>query len=122
MLSFGFDQAPFGVVGLETALGVGITYLVQDGKLDLGQLVYRMSERPAEICHLPGGKLEEGAEADFVLFDPQATWTVDPACFHSKSRNSSFVGETLTGKVVATFLRGRLTYRDEAASLKSSQV
>ncbi len=113
-----FDQAPFGVIGLETALAAGITYLVRDGKLDLGQLIYRMSERPAEIAHLPGGRLEEGCDADFFLFDPEASWVVEPQKFHSKSRNSSYLGETLTGKVIATFLRGRLTYRDESTSVK----
>jgi dihydroorotase len=113
-----FDQAPFGVIGLETALAAGITYLVRDGKMDLGQLIYRMTERPAEIAHLPGGALQEGNEADFVLFDPDLEWVVEPNNFHSKSRNSSFLGETLTGKVIATFLRGRLTYRNELTSLK----
>jgi dihydroorotase len=112
-----FDQAPFGVVGLETALAVGITYLVQDGRLNLGQLIYRLSERPAEIAHLPGGRLEEGVEADFILFDPTVTWAVDPGKFRSKSRNSSFVDETLTGRVAATFLRGRLTYRWDDTSV-----
>jgi dihydroorotase len=113
-----FDQAPFGVIGLETALGVAITYLVKDGRMDLGELLYRMSERPAEIFDLPVGKLEEGCDADFVLFDPEATWEVDPDRFRSKSRNSSFTGETLTGRVCATFLRGRLTFRDDTASVK----
>ncbi|MFO7654644.1 MAG: dihydroorotase [Candidatus Krumholzibacteriia bacterium] len=112
-----FDQAPFGVLGLETALAVGVTYLVRDGKMDLGRLVECMTEKPAAVMNLPGGRLEEGGEADFVLFDPQRQWQVDPARFHSRSRNSSFRGETLTGKVVATFLRGRLTYRDETASI-----
>jgi dihydroorotase len=67
--------------------------------------------------NLTGGKLEEGGEADYVLLDPDRQWVVDPALFRSRSRNSSFAGETLTGKVVATFLRGRLTYRDESASV-----
>jgi dihydroorotase len=112
-----FDQAPFGVLGLETALAVGITYLVLDDKMDLGQMIYQMTERPAEIFHLPGGKLEEGCDADFFLFDREATWVVDPTRFLSKSRNSSFAGESLTGRVFATFLRGRLTYHDEMPSV-----
>jgi dihydroorotase len=107
-----FDQAPFGVTGLETALGVGITYLVNSGVMDLGRLVDCMSEVPARIFNLPGGRLEEGAEADFVLFDPAAEWVVDPEEFQSRSRNSSFVGETLTGRVEATFRGGRLTWRN----------
>jgi dihydroorotase len=112
-----FDQSPFGVIGLETALAVGVTYLVKDGKLDLGQLVYRLSERPAEIMGLPVGRLEEGGDADFVLFDPDRTWVVEPNRFLSRSRNTSFAGETLSGRIFATFLRGRLTYRDQETSV-----
>ena len=112
-----FDQAPFGVTGLETALAAGITHLVRDGRMDLEHLVRCMTEKPAEVMNLPGGRLEEGSEADFVLFDPDREWVVDPATFHSRSRNSSYCGESLTGRVIATFLRGRLTHRDETASL-----
>ncbi len=113
-----FDQAPFGVVGLETALAVANTWLVREGRLDLGALIHRMSERPAEIFRLPGGRLEEGGEADFVLFDPDEVWTVDPRSLQSKSKNSGFAGQQLTGRVKATFLRGRLTWRDVAGSLE----
>lgn len=108
-----FDQAPFGVIGLETALGVGITYLVKTGVMDLGQLIVCMTEKPAALMNLPVGRLEEGAEADFVLFDPDRPWQVLPDGFRSRSANSSYIGETLTGKVVATFLRGRLTWHEE---------
>jgi dihydroorotase len=108
-----FDQAPFGVIGLETALAVGITYLVRTGLLDLGQLVACLSERPARALNLPAGRLEEGAEADFVLIDPELSWTVAARAFRSRSANSPYLGETLTGRAVATFLRGRLTWRDE---------
>lgn len=107
-----FDQAPFGVTGLETALAVGITYLVRTGLLDLGRLVACLSERPAGALNLPVGRLEEGAEADFVLIDPDRSWTVDARGFRSRSANSPYLGETLTGRAVATFLRGRLTWRD----------
>jgi dihydroorotase len=110
---FQFDQAPFGVIGLETALAVGITYLVRTGLLDLGQLVACLSERPARALNLPAGRLEEGAEADFVLIDPERPWTVAARAFRSRSANSPYLGETLTGRAVATFLRGRLTWRDE---------
>jgi dihydroorotase len=85
--------------------------------MDLGSLIECMTEKPAEVMNLPVGCLEEGRDADFVLFDPQAKWTVDPALSFSRSRNSSFAGEELTGKVVATFLRGRLTYHDGAANV-----
>jgi len=112
-----FDQAPFGVIGLETAFAVANTYLVEAGKMDLGQLVQCLGERPAEVLGLPLGKLEEGAEADFVLLDPAREWTVTEARLRSRSRNSSFLGETLRGRVLATFLRGRLTWREEDPSL-----
>jgi dihydroorotase len=107
-----FDQAPFGVTGLETCLAVGITYLVNPGILDMGQLIGCLSEKPARIFNLPGGRLEEGAEADFVLIDPTRKWTVTRENFQSRSANSAFLGETLTGRAVATFLRGRVTWRD----------
>ncbi len=112
-----FDQAPFGVIGLETALAVAVTYLVKDGKLDLGALIRCMSERPAELMHLPVGGLVEGAGADFILLDPELEWSVTENDLVSTSRNSAFLGEKLTGKVLATFLRGRLTHRDESLSV-----
>ncbi|MGD9547671.1 MAG: dihydroorotase [Candidatus Krumholzibacteriia bacterium] len=107
-----FDQAPFGVTGLETALGVGITYLVNSGVMDLGRLVELMTEKPARVLNLPVGRLEEGAEADFVLFDPEKEWVVRAEAFKSRSRNSSYLGEKLSGRVAATFMRGRLTWLD----------
>ena len=67
---------------------------------------------------LPGGLLEEGGEADFVLFDPDREWTVTVEGFQSRSGNSSFLGETLTGRVFATFLRGRLTRLDPTAGVE----
>jgi dihydroorotase len=107
-----FDQAPFGVVGLETALAVCHTHLVRTGKLDLGQLVERMTSRAAATYGLPCGTLEEGGEADFLLFDPHEEWTVQPELLKSKSKNTPYGGQKLTGRVKATFLRGRLTHRD----------
>jgi len=108
-----FDEAPFGVVGLDTAFAVGLTYLVKTGVMDLGALVLTMSENPTSVFNLPVGGLEEGGGADFVLLDPDREWTVSPDLLKSRSRNSAFLGETLTGVVTATFLRGRLTWRME---------
>ncbi|HOX24938.1 MAG TPA: dihydroorotase [Candidatus Krumholzibacteria bacterium] len=112
-----FDQAPFGVIGLETAFAVGVTYLVEGGKLDLGRLIQCFTERPAAVLGLPLGRLEEGGEADFVLLATDREWVVTPASLRSRSRNSAFLGETLKGQVVATFLRGRLTWHQEEPSL-----
>ena len=100
------------MIGLETALGVGITYLVKNDVMDLGTLIERMTESPARLMGWDSGRLEEGAKADFVLFDPDREWVVRADGFQSRSRNSSFIGETLTGKVVSTFLGGRLTWRE----------
>jgi dihydroorotase len=108
-----FDQAPFGVTGLETALAVCNTYIVGEGKMDLGQLIDRMTARAAACYGLDTGTLEEGVEADFILFDPNETWTVDVTKMRSRSRNTPYGGEPLKGKVKATFLKGRLTWHDE---------
>jgi dihydroorotase len=101
-----FDDAPFGVVGLETALGLGITKLVARGGLTLSELIDRMSTRPARLFHLPAGTLRAGVAADVVVVDPDAQWTVDPQRFHSKSRNTPFAGWTLSGLVHRTFVGG----------------
>jgi len=108
------DQAPFGVIGLETALAVCNTYLVKENKLDLGQLIERMTELPAKIYNLPVGRLEEGGDADFMIFAPDETWVVGVDTIKSKSRNTPYAGETLTGRIWATFLRGRLTHHEES--------
>ena len=108
-----FDNAPFGVVGLETALGLALTELVEGGVLTLPQLVRCLSTRPAEIAHLPGGTLAQGAPADVVVFDPAAAWTVDPGRFYSKSRNTPFAGRTLRGLVRWTIVGGAVVHRHE---------
>jgi dihydroorotase len=105
-----FDDAPFGVVGLETALGLGITCLVEGGFLSLAQLVERMSTTPARIFHLPGGSLRAGMEADVVVFDPDAPWVVEPERFLSKSRNTPFAGRQLRGRVLLTLVGGNRVY------------
>jgi len=105
-----FDDAPFGVVGLETALALGVTELVDSGYLTLPQLIERMSTCPARLFHLPGGTLGRGSAADLVVFDPEARWVVDPARFLSKSRNTPFSGRELVGKVVRTLVGGRTVF------------
>ena len=106
-----FDNAPFGVVGLETALGVAMAELVAPGHLGLPALVDRLASRPAALAHLPGGTLKAGAPADVVVFDPAATWRVDPATFHSRSRNTPYSGRTLTGVVRWTLVGGVVKHR-----------
>ncbi len=105
-------QAPSGIIGLETALALGITNLVRAGHLNLLKLIEKMSLNPAILYHLEGSKgwIGNGADADLVLFDPEAAWTVDR--FESKSSNSPFIGETLYGKVKYTICNGEVVYAD----------
>jgi dihydroorotase len=107
-----FLTAPNGVVGMETSLAAGITFLVKPGFLTLVQLLRLMSYSPARILGLPAGTLRPGANADFTLFDPEERWTVDPAKLHGKSRNAVFKGRTLTGRVKLTVCRGAIVYQD----------
>jgi dihydroorotase len=106
-----FDLAPNGILGLETALGLAIRELVEPGLLSLPRLVELMSTVPARTFRLPGGTLATGAPADVVVFDPALRWTVDPAAFHSKSRNTPFGGAELAGRVALTIVGGRVVYR-----------
>ncbi len=106
-----FDDAPNGIIGLETALGLAISELVDGGVLTLPELVLRMSTLPARLFNLPGGTLATGAPADVVLFDPAAEWEVRPERFYSKSRNTPFAGRRLRGRAEATIVGGELVYR-----------
>jgi dihydroorotase len=106
-----FDDAPFGIIGLETALALGITELVNRGVLTLPQLVARMSSEPARVFRLAGGTLKVGSVADVVVFDPAAHWLVDASSFRSKSRNSPFIGRQLVGRVERTIVGGTTVFR-----------
>jgi dihydroorotase len=106
-----FDDAPNGIIGLETALGLAITELVESGMLDLPTLIRRMSEMPARIFGLPGGTLAPGSAADVTVFDPAARWTVNPEEFYSKSRNTPFGGRELQGRADVTIVRGQVVYQ-----------
>jgi dihydroorotase len=108
-----FDDAPFGIIGLETAFAVAHTELVLGGVLSLPELITRMSTAPAAAFHLPGGTLQAGAPADVVVLDVGARWTLDPAALHSKSRNTPFAGRSLTGRVALTVVGGALVHQAE---------
>jgi len=103
-----FDQAAFGVVGLETAVAILLDRLVRPGLLPLGTLVSRLSRDPAKLLGLPGGTLGPGAPADLTILDPERELTVDPARFHSKSRNTPFAGWTLRGGPWMTIVDGKV--------------
>lgn len=105
-----FDDAPFGIVGIETALAVCIGELVVPGDLALSGLIERMSTAPARTMGIDGGTLRPGRAADIVVFDPEAKWTVDSAAFRSRSRNTPFEGWELRGEVRYTFVGGETRY------------
>ena len=105
-----FDYAPFGINGLETALGLSMRALVETGRLSLAELIDRMSCNPARVMGLDGGTLRPGSPADIVVFDPDATWTVDPTDFRSRSRNTPIAGWQLRGQVYRTLVGGELRF------------
>ena len=112
-----FDDAPFGIVGLETVVGLILTHFVHGGEgarhpgtLDLSTFVERASVAPARAFHLPGGTLREGSPADVTVIDPELRWTVDPSTFLSKSRNTPFTGWELQGRAVRTIVGGRSVF------------
>lgn len=105
-----FADAPNGIVGLETALAVNITWLVTPGIIDVPLLVERMSCAPARIFKLPGGTLRRGTTADVTVFDPGESWMVDPARFRSKGRNTPYAGRTLQGRMRYTLVGGSVVY------------
>jgi dihydroorotase len=101
-----FEDAPNGIVGLETALGLAYTELVETGLMDLATMVERMSCQPARALSLPGGTLREGSPADVTIFDPRVEWTVDPMSFLSMSRNTPFAGRALRCRAARTVVGG----------------
>lgn len=103
-----FDDAPNGIVGLETSVGLMLTHIVGRGVLDLPTLVERMSTQPARAFNLPGGTLRPGAPADVTVLDLGLAWSVDPAEFVSLSTNTPFTGWQLTGRPIYTIVAGRV--------------
>jgi dihydroorotase len=107
-----FDQAPFGITGLETALALAVTRLHREHRIPLARIVELVTAGPARVFGFAGrGTLARGARADVTLFDPAARWTFHAAKSRSLSQNTPFDGWKLTGRVVATLLEGRFVYR-----------
>ena len=101
-----FSEAPDGIVGLETALGLALTHVVGEGLIDLPTLIHRMSVGPARAFGLPGGTLAAGSPGDVTIIDPEKAWTVDRDRFLSKSRNTPFHGWKLKGRALYTIVGG----------------
>jgi len=107
-----YDQAPFGMIGLETALGLAVSELVEKKVLTWPQLISKMSTMPARIAGLSSkGEIKEGKDADITIVDPKKEWVVKKEEFASKSKNSPFIGRTLTGYVETTICGGRIVYQ-----------
>lgn len=107
-----FDAAPFGTVGLETAAALVWSELVDGGIIGVERFVECMSTAPARLFGLPGGTLQPGSPGDVAVIDPTSQWTFEPARVLSMSRNTPVKGRRLTGRVVATFVAGKLVMRD----------
>ncbi len=101
------DRAPFGMVSLETTLGLVVVKLIEPGHLDWMTALAKMTINPARVLGIDKGTLRIGAEADIVIIDPHESWTVDPAKFRSKSTNTPLAGWTLRGRVVQTLVSGQ---------------
>ncbi len=110
-----FARAAFGVVGLETSLGIISTMMIHKGLMDWTALIERMSTTPARILGIDGGTLSVGAKADITIIDPAREWIVEPAKFVSKSKNTCFGGKSLKGKAVLAMVAGEVVYDDLAA-------
>jgi len=109
-----FERAAFGITGLETALGLAVDRLHRNQKISFSRIVELFTAGPARVFTLRGrGTLVRGSQADVTIFDPKKRWTFDAAKSHSRSRNTPFDGAQLTGKVVATIVRGKIVYRVE---------
>ena len=101
-------DAPSGIIGLETAFSLGVTHLVKEGHLSYMELLEKMTINPATMYHLDCGYLEEGGPADLIIFN-ENSYTIDS--FVSKSDNSPFKGETLTGQIQYTICNGKIVYK-----------
>ena len=107
-----YDLAAFGISGLETSFALSYTMLVRSGVLTLCELAQKMSGAPAGILSLPGGVIREGMPADLTVVDLNARWTIDPAAFVSKGKNTPFAGREVYGRVKYTVVDGEIKYEE----------
>jgi dihydroorotase len=101
-----YQSAPFGIIGLETTVGLALTELVATGVLTLPQVIEKLSTNPRRILHLPPINIAEGQNANLTFIDPSLEWVVDPSSFRSMSRNTPFGGRKLTGKAIGVLNNG----------------
>jgi dihydroorotase len=110
-----FDQAPFGIVGLETAVPLVCERLLHTGRITIARMIELLSVNPARVFKLPGGALTPGAPADLTVIAPDQRLTIRAASLRSKSKNTPFDGWELRGAVAATIIGGRVVYRGTAS-------
>ncbi len=108
-----YNLAAFGISGLETSFALSYTALVKSGLISLPQLAEKMSARPAKILGLEGGEIAVGKSADFTAVDLNEEWTVDPAAFVSKGKNTPFAGRKVFGRVKLTVVDGEIKYEEK---------
>ncbi len=108
-----FDEAPFGIVGLETSAALTYTALVDTGLMDIMDMAKKMSFNPAKVLGIEDefGRITEGAKADIVIFDDDCEWEVDASKFYSKGHNTPYNGKVLKGRVTHTFVDGKLVFQ-----------
>ena len=112
-----YDRAPFGIVGLETAVPLAFDRLVHSGLIRLPRLIELMSVNPARILRVEGGTLAPGSAADITILAPDLSVTIDRAALRSRSKNTPFHGWTLRGGVAATIVAGRVVFNNPATAL-----
>jgi dihydroorotase len=116
-----FDRAPFGIIGLETAVSLSLDRLVHRGLIPLSRLVELMSVNPARILRVPGGSLAEGAPADITILAPDMPVRIDARTLRSRSKNTPFDGWELRGGVAATIVAGRVVYSNSEFRMQNSE-
>jgi dihydroorotase len=104
------DQAPFGIVGLETLVPISVLGLIEPGHLTWPEMIRKLTINPAQLLGIPKGTLQPGADADVTLIDPETRWTIDPSKFHSKSRNTPYAGWEVRGRAHTVIVGGEVRY------------
>jgi dihydroorotase len=106
-----FERCPFGITGLETAIGVSLEALVHTGRISLMRMIELFTVGPARVIGMDRGRLTVGAAADVTVFDPELEWTYDVNQTHSRSKNTPFHGRTFRGGPIVTVVAGEVVWR-----------
>ncbi len=115
------DQAPFGIIGLETLLPISVKGLIEPGHLTWPELIAKLTVNPARLLGVPKGSLAPGSDADVTIIDPDVAWKIDPTRFRSKSRNCPFAGWDVKGRAVMAIVAGEIRYRLDSDEKKSTK-